>query len=100
MIGKLYLVQPIDAACLENDQHDRHEDQAEQFALVEQHFQTFVISGRHRILPYGLGAARLKARRAMATSAKSVPNRVASIFGLRIRPGSNGFLGSRNEFRM
>jgi hypothetical protein len=99
MIGKLYVVQPVDAACLDKDQHHRREDQTEHFALAEEHFETIFIS-QHRILPYGFGAAKLNARTAIAASAKSVPNTVASIFGLRIRPGSNGFLGSRRTFKM
>src|SRR5690348_3929441 len=98
MIGKLYVVQPVDAACLDKDQHHRREDQTEHFAL-EEHFETIGISQR-RILPYGFGAAKLNARTAMAATAKRVPNTVASIFGLRIRSGSNGFLGSRKAFKM
>src|SRR5438046_2558872 len=49
---------------------------------------------------YGRAAARLKARSAITTRASRVPNTVASIFGLRILCGSNGFLGSRNRFKV
>src|SRR5216683_6721209 len=44
------------------------------------------------------GAARLKNRNAATTRARSIPKITVSIFGLRVRSGSKGFLGSRKTF--